>query len=81
MDHPTRFWSTLRRRGWLIGLLTIAFLCASIIVAYSMTPIFRSDGKILVEQGDIPADVIPTTVRGLVEERIELVSADRPDRR
>jgi len=38
-----------------------------------MSPIFRSEGRVLVEEGDIPDDLVSTTVRGFVEERIELV--------
>ena len=63
----------MRRRGWIIGLLLIGFTCAAIIVSYQMTPLFRSEGRILVEEGDIPSDLVSTTVRGFVEERIELV--------
>ena len=54
-------------------MLSVTFLCASIIAAYAMTPIFRSEGVILIEEGDIPEDLISTTVRGFVEERVELV--------
>jgi uncharacterized protein involved in exopolysaccharide biosynthesis len=38
-----------------------------------MTPIFRSEGVILIEEGDIPEELVSTTVRGFVEERVELV--------
>lgn len=73
MIQEIKTWSMIRRRGWLISLLAVGCLCGSIVLAFTITPIYRSEGRLLVEQADIPADLIRTTVRGFGEERIELV--------
>lgn len=73
MTQGNKTWLMIRRRGWLISLLAVGCLCGSIVLAFTITPIYRSEGRLLVEQGEIPADLIRTTVRGYAEERIELV--------
>ena len=73
MIDNARTWSTIKRRAWLIGMVAVGCLCLSIALSYTLTPVYRSEGRLLVEQGDIPVDLVQTTVRGLAEERIELV--------
>jgi uncharacterized protein involved in exopolysaccharide biosynthesis len=65
--------SMIRRRAWLIAFFSVGFLSSSIILAYTLTPVYRSEGRLLVEQGEISSDIVATTVRGFTEERIEIV--------
>ena len=65
--------SMIRRHAWLIAFFSIGLLSSSIILAYTLTPVYRSEGRLLVEQGEISSDIVATTVRGFTEERIEIV--------
>ena len=57
----------------MITFLSVGFLSASVILAYTITPIYRAEGRLLVEKGDITSDIVETTIRGFAEEQIELV--------
>jgi uncharacterized protein involved in exopolysaccharide biosynthesis len=65
--------SMIRRHAWLVAFFSVGFLSSSIILAYTLTPVYRSEGRLLVEQGEISSDIVATTVRGFTEERIEIV--------
>jgi len=64
----------LRRRRWLcIGTFTVIFL-ASILLAYKLPPVYRSEATILIEQATIPSDIVESTIRSYVDEQIQVVS-------
>jgi uncharacterized protein involved in exopolysaccharide biosynthesis len=64
----------LRRRRWLcIGTFISVFL-ASILLAYKLPPVYRSEATILIEQQAVPTDMVESTVRSYVDERIQVVS-------
>jgi len=45
-------------------------LVGSLIVAYILPPVYRSEATILIEKQEIPNDLVATTVTGYVQERI-----------
>ncbi len=64
----------LQRRRWSFLLPAIVVLAASMAVAFGLPSVYRSKATILVEQQDIPADLVQSTVTSYAGERIELVS-------
>jgi succinoglycan biosynthesis transport protein ExoP len=64
----------LRRRRWLsIGTFTTIVL-ASVLLAYKLPPVYRSEATILIEQATIPGDIVESTIRSYVDEQIQVVS-------
>lgn len=63
----------LKRRRWYF-LLPFALLVASAVAfAYSLPAVYRSTGKILIEQPELPSDLVRSTVVSDPGERIALV--------
>ncbi|MBA3562410.1 MAG: lipopolysaccharide biosynthesis protein [Gammaproteobacteria bacterium] len=66
--------ATFRRRKFLI--LSVAFFVMLIFVAvtFSLPAVYRSTGTILIEQQDIPDELVQSTVSSYANERIQIVS-------
>ena len=64
----------LRRRRWLSFSTFVTILVASILLAYKLPPVYRSEATILIEQQTIPSDMVESTVRNYVDEQIQVVS-------
>lgn len=61
----------LKRRKTQLMIPFVAILLASVLVAFLIPPVYRSEGTILVEREEVPADLVETTVTGYAQERIE----------
>jgi polysaccharide biosynthesis transport protein len=64
----------LRRRKWHLMLPLLAILALSVALAYSLPPVYRSSATILIEQQEIPQDLVRTTVTSYATERIEIIA-------
>ena len=62
--------ATLKRRKWWFVLPFLLVLAGAIGIAYSLPAVYRSSGKILIEQQEIPADLVRSTVSGYADQRI-----------
>lgn len=63
----------VKRRKWsLILPALIVFLCAAI-VALALPSIYKSTSTILIEEQDIPADFVMTTVTSYAEQRLQSI--------
>ncbi|MCC5796262.1 MAG: sugar transporter [Methylophaga sp.] len=68
-DYFNIFW---RRKYWiLIPALVLSAISGSI--AYSLPSTYKSEGLILIETQDIPADLVRTTVTSYADQRIEII--------
>lgn len=64
----------VRRRGRAIG-ITFAVACAvTCILAIAWPPTYRSTGTILIEQQEIPSDLVRSTVTSYADERVQIIS-------
>lgn len=63
----------LRRRFWLALTVGLVILAAGLVAAFSMPPVYRSAGTILIEQQLIPQDLVRTTVTSFATERIQVI--------
>ncbi|PID39334.1 MAG: chain-length determining protein [Proteobacteria bacterium] len=61
----------LKRRKWHLIIPTILVILISVPVALLLPATFRSSATILIEDQDIPADFVMTTVTGYAEQRIQ----------
>src|SRR5215210_2220142 len=61
----------LRRRKLQLIIPFILILGASIVLAYTLPPVYRSQATILIQRQEVPAELLPTTVTGYVQEQIE----------
>jgi len=65
--------SIVKRRKWsLIFPALIVFFCAAI-VALALPSIYKSTSTILIEEQDIPADFVMTTVTSYAEQRLQSI--------
>jgi len=61
----------LKRRKWALVLPAIAVMLIAGVVALLLPSIYKSSATILIEEQDIPADFVMTTVTGYAEQRIQ----------
>jgi succinoglycan biosynthesis transport protein ExoP len=64
----------LRRRRTLFFLVAIPMILGTIVLAFKLPPIYRSDAKVLIERPAIPADVVPSLITSYIDERIQEVT-------
>jgi polysaccharide biosynthesis transport protein len=62
-----------RRRVW-AGAAAAVVVLVSLYLAYGVPPTYRANATILIEQQDIPQDLVRTTVTGYADERIQSIS-------
>ena len=64
----------LRRRRGLFFLVAIPIILGTILLAFKLPPIYRSDAKVLIERPAIPEDVVPSLITSYIDERIQEVT-------
>lgn len=62
-----------RRRWWFIGAAAL-ILIASIALAFGLSPVYRSQSTILIEQQEIPQDMVRAAVTSFADQRIQTIS-------
>ncbi len=63
----------LRQKFWVLTVIFIVF-SASTITAYLLPSIYRSTATILIEQQEIPQELVPTTITTFADQRVEIIS-------
>jgi polysaccharide biosynthesis transport protein len=63
----------LKRRKWQLILPIVLLAPIAVIVALTLPPIYRSTATILIEQQEIPPDLIRTTVTSFADQRIQVI--------
>lgn len=63
----------LRRRYLYLILIAPAVLCACVIAAFAIKPLYQSTATILLEPSSVPKDIIETTVISYSDQQIEIV--------
>ncbi len=62
-----------RRKGRLFG-VSLTILAVSLVVAFAWPPSYKSTATILIEQQEIPQDLVRTTVTSFADQRIQMIS-------
>lgn len=65
------YFTIVRRRKWSLICPAIIVFLASAIVALALPSIYKSTSTILIEEQDIPADFVMTTVTSYAEQRLQ----------
>lgn len=64
----------LQRRKWYLIIPALVVFMAAIGIAFGLPAIYRSTATILIEQQDIPQDLVRSTVTSYATERIQIIS-------
>lgn len=62
-----------RYRGRMLGVIVV-LLVASLGVAFGLPPVYRSSATILIEQQEIPQDLVRSTITSFADQRIQVIS-------
>lgn len=64
----------LRRRKYHILVPLVALMAVSIAIAYGLPPVYRSTATILIEQQEIPSDLVRSTVTNYASQQIQVIT-------
>lgn len=70
---PADYLALLKRRKTLLIGTVIAVLAISVVVAYVWPPVYRSTATILIEEPEVPSDLVQSTVTSYADQRIQLI--------
>ena len=62
-----------RRKGSLLGVVLL-LLAATAGVAFGLSPVYRSTATILIEQQEIPTELVRSTITTFADQRIQVIS-------
>jgi len=79
MDEPeglglADYLAILRRRLWYLILPAVVIFCVVAAVALLLPPTYRSSATILIEQQQIPQDLVRSTVTSYADQRVQTIS-------
>ncbi|MBK1706362.1 GumC family protein [Halochromatium glycolicum] len=63
----------LRRRKWQLIWPILVLAPLAVVLAMVLPPVYRSQATILIEQQEIPTELIQTTVPGFADQRIQVI--------
>ncbi|HUG71908.1 MAG TPA: hypothetical protein VMK82_00660 [Steroidobacteraceae bacterium] len=69
--QPLAVW---RRRKWPMLLTLVAVLLVAVIAALLWPPTYVSTGTILIEQQEVPADLVRSTITSFADQRIQVIN-------
>ncbi len=73
LNTPHDYLAIVKRRRWYLILPAVVLGIASILVALLLPPVYRSAAKILIEQPDIPPELVASTVTSYASERLQVI--------
>ncbi len=71
--HLADYLSILRRRKKQVKLVAALVFLVSVILAFVIPPQYRSTATILIEQQQVPRDLVPSTVTGYANQRLQII--------
>ena len=78
MEEQTKdlrdYWLFFQRRKKQIVLIMAGLLTISLIVAFVLPPTYRSTATILIEEQEIPSDLVRSTITSFADQRIQVIS-------
>ncbi len=66
----------LRRRKWAMLLIAGILFLIAVIIALVLPPVYRSTATILIEEQDIPRELVQSTVTSYAAQRIEIINRE-----
>jgi len=71
---PQGVWSVLKQRFWAFVLPVAGLMVVAAVVIFLLPPVYRSTATILIENQDIPRDLVRSTVNTFANERLEIIT-------
>ncbi|MCI0516285.1 MAG: Wzz/FepE/Etk N-terminal domain-containing protein [Woeseiaceae bacterium] len=72
-QHLSDYLAILRRRKRQILRVAAAVFTLSVILAFVIPPVYRSEATILIEQQEVPQDLVQSTVTGYINQRLQII--------
>lgn len=72
--HISEYLAILRRRKGMILVVAAALAAVAVAVAIGLPPVYRSSATILVQEQEIPTDLVRSTITSFADERIQVIS-------
>jgi succinoglycan biosynthesis transport protein ExoP len=66
--------SALHRRKWQIFAVTMVLAPIALVIALALPPVYRSTARILVQEQEVPPDLVRSTITSFADERIQVIS-------
>lgn len=70
----TSFTDALRRRRYSFLIPALVVSASLVVIAFVLPPVYKSTSTILIEQQDIPADFVKTTVTTYAEQQLQIIN-------
>ena len=70
----TDYIAILRRRRWYLIVPAVVIFAVAVAVAMLMPATYRSEATILIEQQQIPQDLVRSTVTSYADQRVQIIS-------
>jgi uncharacterized protein involved in exopolysaccharide biosynthesis len=67
-------WAAVRRRRWPALWVALSVLAVAVLAALFWPPTYRSTGTILIEQQELPSELVPSTITSYADQRIQVIS-------
>lgn len=71
---PQEYVDVLKRRKWSLVLPALIVFVLAAIIALVLPPIYKSTSTILIEEQEIPVDMVATTVTSYAEQRLQVIN-------
>jgi len=72
-QHLSDYLEILRRRKRQILRVAAAVFTLSVVLAFAIPPVYRSVATILIEQQEVPQDIVQSTVTGYANQRLQII--------
>lgn len=72
--HLREYLAALRRHKGQIVAVTAVLAAVSVVVAIALPPVYRSSATILVQEQEVPPDLVRSTITSFADERIQVIS-------
>lgn len=72
--RPQDYLAILWRRKWLIILPFLVLFSASFALALLLPREYRSSATILIEEADVPSELVTSTITGFADQRLQVIS-------
>jgi uncharacterized protein involved in exopolysaccharide biosynthesis len=72
-QHLSDYLAILRRRKKQVLRTAAAIFMLSVVLAFVIPPVYRSSATILIEQQEVPQDLVQSTVTGYANQRLQII--------
>ncbi|BCA57136.1 putative Lipopolysaccharide biosynthesis protein [Nitrospira sp. KM1] len=66
-------WQMFRRRRWAVGIIGVTIFALGVAIALLWPPVYRSKATILIEEQEIPPDLVRSAISSYADQRIETI--------